>query len=297
MSGELAGGLAAALAGAVLYGSAPLAQAHAAERTEGGGLGLALTLRLARRPIWLVGLGCEIGAFVLEAFAFSLAPATLVAPVMACDMLVFVLLAWPLYGVRPTGIGGLGAFAMGSAIALLAVGFAGSAELGSPADNETLLALLGVCVAVCGLAALLGEHALRTSHRTLAAAIFSVASGIAYGFATMATRQVGRTFVPEAPWELLASPTPYVLAGCSVLGISMMQRGLQTSPIFTFPLTSAVSAFLPAVLGAVLLGDEVPTGARMIAFVIALVLVASGVTLIGRDRSSVEHTSEQRVTS
>lgn len=293
MRGSFAGGLAAALGGAVLYGSAPVAQAIAARRTRGGGLGLALTLRLARRPIWLLGLGCEIGAFVLEAFAFSVAPATLVAPIMGCDMLVFVLLAWPVFGERLTGTGAGGALVIGAAIALLAVAFSGTAQLGSPADDVTLLAFLGACVAASAIAAVLGGRALRARRRTVAAGVFGVASGIAYGFATMATRQVGRTFVPGQPWELFAAPTPYVLIGCSILGITMMQRGLQTNPIFTFPLTSAISAFLPAVLGAVLLGDEVPSGARLAAFVLALASMGGGLVLMGQARSSAHHASER----
>jgi hypothetical protein len=79
---------------------------------------------------------------------------------------------------------------------------------------------------------------------------------------------------------------------CSVLAIALLQRGLQISPVLTFPVTSAVSAFLPVVLGAALLGDQVPQGATLIAFVAALALLAAGVVLIGRDRSTAEDASE-----
>src|SRR5699024_8558635 len=107
-----------------------------------------------------------------------------------------------------------------------------------PADDLTLWSFLGAAALACALAALAGARLLASGRRTVAAAVFGTASGLAYGFATLATRQVGRTFVPERPWELLAGPTVYVLVGCSVLGIAMMQRALQTSPIFTFRLTS-----------------------------------------------------------
>lgn len=294
MNAESAGGLAAALGAALLYGSAPIAQAVAARRIHGGGLGLTLTLRLARQPLWLFGLGCETGGFVLEAFALSLAPTTLIAPILACELLVFVFLAWPVFGERPSKRGGVGALVTASALTLLALAFTGSAELGSAAHAVTLLAFLGSCVVVTGLAAFLGGRALRAQHRTLSAGIFATASGVAYGFATMATRQVGRTFVPSRLWDLFATPTPYVLVGCSVLGIAMMQRGLQISPSFTFPVTSAVSALLPVLLGAMLLGDEVPTGARMAAFDIALALLAGGVALIGKDRSGAQRASARQ---
>jgi hypothetical protein len=293
LTGSAAGGLVAALAAAVLYGSAPVAQTVAARRTAaGGGLGLALTLRLARQWIWLLGLGCEIGAFVLEAVAFLAAPATLVAPVMACDMLVFVVLGRWAFGARLSALGVTGAVSMGCGVGLLALAFRGDDTLGKPASNEMLLVFLAVSVGVAGLGAVLGSRALAAGSRTLGAAAFGAASGVAYGFATMATRQVGRTFTASDPWHLFVTPTPYVLGVCSILGITMMQRGLQNNPVVTFPLASAISAFLPVVLGATLLGDVVPTGATEVAFVVALALLATGVALIGRDRSAAEEKSE-----
>jgi hypothetical protein len=99
---------------------------------------------------------------------------------------------------------------------------------------------------------------------------------------------VGRTFSADHPLHLLATPSPYVLAGCSVLAISLMQRALQTRPVLTFPVTSAVSAFLPALLGAALLGDPIPSRARLAAFVLALIALAVGLILIGRARSAAQ---------
>lgn len=298
MTGELAAGLAAALGAAVLYGTAPVLQAAAATRGPAAhGVGLMLVLRLARKPIWLAGLGCEIGAFVLEAFAFSAAPTTLVAPLTACDLLVFVLLGWPAFGKRLSAHGVGGAFAMAAGVALLGVAFSAHSGLGSPADNLELVLFLAGAVVAAGAAAFGGSRALRANRRWVAATAFSLASGVAYGFATLATRQVGRTFRADQPWELLAGPAPYVLIGCSVLAIAMLQRGLQTGPTITFPITSEVSAFLPVVIGAAVLGDAVPTGARQAMFVAALVLMAGGVVLLARDRRTVHDASERQPSS
>ena len=251
-------------------------------------MGLALVLRLLRQPIWLLGLGLEIAGFLLEAVAFSVAPATLVAPVVACDMLVFVVLGSIVFGSRFSGTGLCGAGAMMCAVGLLTLAFSPDVKLGSPADNVQLAAFLAGCIVVAGAASLLGTRALAAERRLAAAAVFSMAAGIAYGLATMSTRQVGRTFSIHHPWSLLATVTPYVLVGCSVLGISLSQRALQTNPITAFPLTSAVAAFLPVILGAALLGDQVPTGGLRALFVGALALLAAGVTLLARDRSVAE---------
>jgi drug/metabolite transporter (DMT)-like permease len=292
---SLVAGIAAALGAAVLYGSAPVLQAAAAARSPtASGVGLRLVLRLARQPVWLLGLGCEIGAFVLEAFAFANAPTTLVAPLAACDLVIFVLLGWPAFGQRLTALGLGGALAMAAGVALLAIAFHGRTALGSPADDLELVMFLVGSAAAAGAAALVGGRALRAQRRWPAAVAFSLASGVAYGFATLATRQVGRTFTADAPWEILEAPAPYVLAGCSVLAIAMMQRGLQTGPTITFPITSEVSAFLPVVVGAAVLGDAVPAGAGQAMFVAALALMAGGVALLGRDRRAVHDLSERR---
>ena len=290
MSMTLTAGLTAALGGAICYGAAPAVQAVAARREEQGeGVGARLTLRLARRPVWLAGLALDVGGFALEAFAFSRAPATLIAPVMAIDMIVFVVLGSWLFRERLSRLGVLGIAVICAGVAVLAAVFSGKHEPGANASNAQLLFFLGGAVVVCGAAALGGRRAIAAGRGALAAGGFAVASGITYGLATMATRQVGRAFDPGSPWQLLATPTPYVLAGCSLLAITVMQRGLQSNPLLTFPVVSAVAAMLPVGIAAAILDDQVPGGMRRLAFVVALLLIAGGVALLGRDRAAAEH--------
>lgn len=293
MQGSLGPGVTAALAGAVCYGAAPAVQALAARREAAGeGVGARLTLRLMRRKIWLAGLLMDLVGFGLEAYAFSNAPATLIAPVMAADMIVFVVVGSWLFREHLSwlGVGGIGVISSG--VALLAVVFAKGDELGSTANNRELFCFLIGAVAVGGAAAFLGGKASGAGKAALAAGIFSAASGIGYGLATMSTRQIGRVFEPDNPWHLLATPTPYVLGGCSILAITLMQRGLQDNPLLTFPIVSAVAAMLPVGISAAVLDDQVPGGIRRLGFVVALVLIAAGVTLLGRDRAAAEkHTT------
>jgi drug/metabolite transporter (DMT)-like permease len=290
VSSTLAAGLTAAIAGAVCYGAAPAVQAVAARReTQGEGVGARLTLRLARRPVWLAGLALDVGGFALEAFAFSRAPATLVAPVMACDMIVFVLVGSWLFGERLSRLGVLGIGVICAGVAVLAVVFSGRHEPGANASAGELLFFLAGAVVVCAVGALAGSRATRAGRAALAAGVFAGASGITYGLATMATRQVGRAFDPGEPWQLLATPTPYVLAGCSLLAITLMQRGLQSNPLLTFPVVSAIAAMLPVGISAAILDDQVPGGMRRLAFVVALLLIAGGVVLLGHDRVAAEH--------
>lgn len=278
-------GIFCAVAAAAFYGTGPIAQGVAARRTSVGKGIRALLLRLVREPIWLAGLACELGGFVLEATAFGIAPAALIAPILAIDSLVFVVLAWAVFGGSPTKQGVGGALSLGIGVALLAVAFSSHAEIGDPADNPTQLAFVGAGVFVAGFAALFGNRASAAGRDHISAAIFGVAAGGLYGLATMATRQVGVVFSWSHPLHLVATPTPYLLAFCGLVAVGMLQRGLQTGPILAFPLTSAISALSPVVLGTLLLGDQAPGGDRRVAFVAALVLLVVGVVLLSRDRS------------
>lgn len=287
MSAELVVGGSAAVAAALLYGAAPVAQGRAARsRPTASGTGVRLVLASARRPIWLLGLGFDMGGFVLEAVAFSAAPATLVAPLMAADLVFFVMLARVVFraGLDVWAWTGAGLAVLG--LGVLALSFAAGSDLGKTADGTQLTVFLGVVVALAGLAALFGDRAVAARRMRLAAVIFSAASGGCYGIATIATRQVGRDFTIDAPWQLLTTLTPYVLAVCSVLGVALTQRGLQLWPVLSFPVVSAVSAFVPVILGAAVLGETVPGRAARFAFVAALALLAAGVGLLGRARDA-----------
>jgi uncharacterized membrane protein len=286
MSTGLARGMAAALGAAVLYGCAPALQAVPARREPPArGFGAVFVLRLASRPLWLFGLLCEIGAFALEAYAFSSAPATLVAPLTACELVFFVIVARGLLDERPGRPFGYGVAAMTAGVVLLGAAFSGSAQLGDVASEAQLVAFLIAAVVVAAVAAGAGTRAARTGRGVLAAALFSAAAGVAYGLAAMATRQVGRAFSPHHPWQLLETAAPYALVVCSVLAIGMTQRGLQANALLAYPVISGVSAVLPVVLSAALLGDPVPGGAGRASFVAALVLVVGGAVVLGRDRA------------
>lgn len=288
MNSSVVAGLLAALGAAAVYGTGPVLQAMASSRSPAsGGFGLLLILRLVREPLWLAGFGCEIGGFVLEAYAFSTAPTTLVAPVLAFDMVVFVLLCRWAFAAQLAARGWWGVAGIAAAIALLAISFGNGGELGEPASTMALISF-AVASVVAGAAGVAATALLGPSQPLACAGAMSVAAGVSYGLATVTTRQVGRTFSIHSPWELLTTPTPYVLAVTSIVGILLMQRALQLRPVLTFPVVSAWSALLPVLLGVSLFDDQVPSGAGLAGFVAALVFIAVGIALLGADRAAAE---------
>ncbi len=288
MSDALLRGVPAALLAAALYGIAPLLQAQAAQQAPpGGGVGFGLLLRLAVRPLWLAGLASEAVSFLLEVYALSKAPVALIAPVMACDMIVFALLARRALGERITRPGRLGIASMTVGIALIALAFHSGSEIGAEATNGQML-LFGVCgLGFLGATAFAADRAARMRRITGSALLFGIAAGVGYAIATVATRQLGLFVHAHNLRHLMATPTPYVLVIFSVLALSLEQRGLQgRAAVVAFPVTSGVSAFLPVVLGLTLLGESTPGGGQMVAFVFSLTLVATGVVGLGHDRAA-----------
>jgi hypothetical protein len=290
-------GLATAIGAAVLYGGAPVAQASVVRAAPPAcGLGFALLLQLLRRPVWLLALVGEIGGFLAEAYAFSVAPTMLVAPIASCDMLVFVVIGSVVFRRRPSLLGMLGvASTIGGVVALA---FASEHDaLGRPASTAMLIGLLvggpiavGV-LAAAGQSTIAGrqadtDQAALAARRRSAAVAFSGGAGIAYAVGTLATRQIGRTFDPNAAERLLTEPAPYVLIVCSVLGIALLQRGLQAEALLTFPIISGLSAFLPVVFGIALLRDPLPAGGLRALLIVAVVLIALGLIMMARDRTT-----------
>ena len=249
--------------------------------------------RLARQPLWLLGTACGIAAWVAEVYAFSVAPAALVAPLITLDMLVLVLLARRGLSERLGVPGTLGISAMLLGTALLGFAFSGDAELGVPASHTQLVAFLVGGTVAAAVAAIAGDRGTRAGRSWLAAIGFGLASGIASGIATLTTRQIGLTFDVHNPWLVLGTPTPYALLIASILALALLQRGLQSgASVLTFPVMSFMSAFVPVVVGITVLKDEVPTGGQGVAFVVALLAVAVGLALLARDRAAAEDTME-----
>lgn len=279
-------GLAAAVGAAVLYGVAPVVQARVAQTLPPGrGTGIGLLFRLVRRPLWLIALVGEFGGFVAEAYAFSAAPTTVVAPIAACDLLVFVVTGSVVFGYRPSAAGVLGGVATVAGVVVLALADR-SDGLGRPASGVAMTVLLGVAVGAAAVAVVTGR---RSGARAVPAAIaFAAGAGVAYGVATLATRQIGRTFHLHAAWHLLAGPTPYVLVACSLLAMGLLQRGLQTSALITFPVVSSLSALVPLTVALAFLGDPAPSGGRRALLVLALALILGGLGLLARDRLGAE---------
>lgn len=280
MTVSLSEGIPVALAAAVFYNSAPVLQAIAARNEPPGRrVGLGLLAHLARRRIWLAGLGCEIAGFVLEAVALSVAPLTIVQPVIALGMVLLLVVGSRVLHerLRPAGIAAASMMVLGVVVVVLSLGQHMSAE--QPADGHDLLVVTVVAAAtVLGgvVAAAVGGAALRPLALALAA-------GGCYGVASVFTRQVGLVVSERGLGHLFVTAAPYLLAAVSVVAIALLQRALQAGrAVVAYPAVEASSDICAITLGLTLLGEQVPAGWPTAGFVVGLTLIVAGLFIAGR---------------
>jgi Magnesium transporter NIPA len=280
-AGSLIPGLVCALAAATCYGLGPLVQALAARQTETGtGLGLGLLALLVRNKLWLAGVGADLGGFGFEAIALALAPAAFVTPLLLFDMVVVGLLSSRIVHERMSQLGkvGIGAILCGGV--LLTTAFAVTPHgVGRQARIGEQFALVAVVV----LTAVGAFFAGRRPPGPVTAALLAAASGISYAVATLCTRQLSLSLRDHDFWHQLVTPAPYLLAAAALLSLSLLSRALQAgAAVIAVPVTSAFAALLPAIAGLLVFGEPVPSGAALVAFVIALPLLVAGLVMIAR---------------
>jgi hypothetical protein len=251
----------------VAYGVANLLQSVAAARTSHEQrFHPSLLLRLASHRTYLLGLGCQVGAFVLAFFARRELPLFLVQASVAAGLgvtalLGVLLLKWQL----PTAeVAMLGALGIGIAGLIIAAEPAPSRQLGLWAE----LALAGALVLI-GLAGFFGVR-LRGAPGSVA---LGSLAGVAFGAAAVASRPLANVDDPHAfvTHPLLYLVIAHSLVGQLLLGLAM-QRGSTTAAVAAMDAASAVPA---AVIGLVLLGDRIWPGREWLAMLGFLVTLGA----------------------
>ncbi len=255
----------------VAYGIANLLQSVAVARTTvHHSFDPGLLLRLAGHRTYLIGLGCQVGGFVLAFLArrdlpLFLVQASVAAGLGVTALLGVLLLKWRLPAAE---------------IALLVLLFAGITGLvlsARPAPSRQLgTAGLVALVVTLGVIAVLGFFAVRLRGAPGSVALGSLA-GLAFSAAAVAARPLASAPSVEA---FLGDPLLYLLVAHSVVGQLLlglaMQRGSTTAAVAAMDAAGAVPA---AIVGLLLLNDKIWPGREWLAAVGFLVTLAAVIGL------------------
>jgi drug/metabolite transporter (DMT)-like permease len=269
----------AALGAAGSFGvSAALQHRQAQLGPKSAGLSFRLLARLAGRPLWLAGLVLAAAAYGLQALALAFGPLSLVAPIVATDLL-FALPVAARYS-RPLRAGDwLGcALAAGGIAAFLAAAPPSSGRSDAPAW-DWLLAFTSVAL-VCVLALSAG----RVAGGPARAALTATAAGAVFGLTAAVTLSLTRLVPAVGPGATLGHWQPWALLALGLAGLLLSANAFQAGVLAaSLPVMDTVEPACGVLLGTLLFGERLAASPAGIAVQLAGAASAiAGITVLGR---------------
>lgn len=223
--------------------------------------GLRLLLHLLVRPIWLGGLSAAAGTLILQAIALGAGQIVVVQPLMVLGLLFALPVSVLLHRRRPS----LGEWAWAT---LLFIGLtvflvAARPETGPTLPNSSRMlelggAAIGLAVVVVGVGYGPGRR-----HR---AALFGLATGIMYGFAS-ALMKNAYGLGSLSLTRLFTSWPLYALLVVGAVGIMLNQAAYQAGPLAgALPPLAIADPIVAIVFGVVAFDEALATTAPAITF-------------------------------
>lgn len=214
-----------------------------------------LLLRLSRQPLFVVALGLNLVGFSLHVLALQSLPLFLVQATIASSVAVTAVLSVLVLSAPLTRRQAVAVLAVVAGLAILAPTAAdGSAE---PPGAAAPLVLLAVVLAT-------GVAAVSAGRLPPAPAALSLGllAGVGFGVVAVAAR-----LLPDlTPAAVLGSPVAYVLALAGLVAFLLYATAMQRGSVTTSTAAMVVTqTSVPAVVGALLLGDRVQDGLGLLA--------------------------------
>jgi drug/metabolite transporter (DMT)-like permease len=279
-----------ALGAALAYAAASVLQQREAEADTGSdqggtvGGGFRLVLRLARRPIWLAGLGADGVGYVFQALALGVGELLVVQPVLTSGIL-FALPAGAWWSGRRLGRADFAwAFVLAAGLTafLLLAGTDGGQDFASPG---AWLVCAAIAAPILVVAMLLGTR----SRGTRRAVLFAFTTGALFGI-TAALTKASVVLIDHEGFGTLGHWEPYALVVLGALGFVVNQRAFQAGSLTaSLPTLTVVEPIVAALIGVTMLHETVPTEGALEWIAVAVSVVAMIVATVVLSRSAARH--------
>lgn len=273
--------VASALASALLYALAAVAQQRAAvaEPLEHS-LRLRLLIGLLQRPLWLVGLACDIGAFLLQFYALDHGSLVLVQPLLVSGLLFALPLGAITSHERMTRNDWFGAALVVAGLSTFLI--VAQPDRGSADAAPKVWAMLVVTIlAVVGILIFAAQR----SKEARRAGLLAAAAGTIYGLTAALTKACGQLF-DQGLKHLFTSWKPYALAAGGVSGTVMDQSAYQAGPLnWSLPILTVADPIVSIAIGAFVFGEGIEIdGAAPFIEALALIVMSIGVFKLSNSR-------------
>ncbi len=247
-------------------------------------LKLRLLLHLVRRPLWLVGIACDVTGFGVQVAALSIGELVVVQPLLV-STLIFALPIGSRIShqtVGPRELRGAVTVAIGLVLYV-------SLALPQPGMADTSARdWITAAFIVVGLAITLAIGGLR-SDGAVRSALLGAGAGLLFGVASALTKMVVE--LPDLhPVAVLSDWRIYALAVFGIAGMLFAQSAFQAGALA--PAVAAIVAFDPVaagVVGVTLLGEQFhPTPLGALGTVAGALLMVLGIFDLSRSSAAVQ---------
>jgi drug/metabolite transporter (DMT)-like permease len=274
-----------ALLSAAVYGGAVALQQHEATAVPHElALRPGLLIRLARRPLWMIGMAGDIGGFALQTAALAVGSLVVVQPVLTTNLVFALVLSALLVHRRLSGLQWRASIAV---VAGLVVFLLASRPTTRSHAIATVRGWWTVVVSIVGLIAVALLLGLTTSGVRRGVA-FGVAAGGAEGIMAVVAKAFGER-VGDGVMVAMRSWEPYTVVGCGVLTLLLVQSAYQIGlPMLVLPVHAVVEPLIGVAVGIGLFGERLQLdGVRGPLVIASIVAFGVGLTTLARESGAI----------
>jgi len=273
--------IALALVAALLFALGTVLQQRAGLEAPAGGSSSGLLIRMAQRPVWLVGIAADALGFVAQAAALGFGRLAVVQPLLVASVVFALPLGARFTKQKVTKVDiGAAVLVVAALVAFLTVADPSGGRADAPLGDW--LIAIGACLVVCVPLVLAGRRGAPPRR----AAMLGIATGVLFALSAALTKAV----VDELDDGIFTIFTTWHLYGLVVIGYASMtlnQMALDTGALAPAVATSmAFDPITSVVLGVTLLHESLETGAlNIVATLAALAAAGAGMAILARQQS------------
>jgi drug/metabolite transporter (DMT)-like permease len=273
-----------ALAASLCTATASVCQRFGARSSESEGFDIWLLFRLARRPVWLLGMASMILGFVFQVSALRFGPLALVQPILALELL-FVFAYMTVIGRRVVKVkqrDWLAAIAMSAGIGLfLGIAAPSGGRLHAPGFSWWLAGLIFLGAVLLALAVAFGPGRRPGASPSRRAAVLGAATGISWGFMAAVIKEFS-SHLGDGIGAIVSNWSLYVLIVVGAATLLLASHALAAGPLAAsqpgFTILDPLSASL---LGLFLFSEHMRAGPMDLAGEgLALAVLIAGVSAL-----------------
>lgn len=242
---------------------------------------------------WLAGFGIMCVGLLLQVIAFTLAPVSVVQPILAGGLVGLVAVAGPLLGERLGRRQGAGLALVLFSVLAVALSTRGATAISHRAPLGRFVAL-AVPIAVAGV--VLARLGRRTGQGSLVAS--ALGAGLLYGLAAVAEKAVATELVDHGMVDgavvALGTAYPWLFLAATAGGLLAFQVGLQRHPASMMaPLTNVSGAVWALVGASVVFGERLlPPDGWAVARLVGFAALVGAIWVLVGDRPAVKATAQ-----